>query len=133
MSWKCKVCGLVNQDDSRSTCEGCVSSKYGRLVLTGATGSLSCGVTTQIGNRNAKIMTADEANYFAKHQYDVVRQGDSWWLKAYNSDANLPNLTLHNGSPCGDSLTELNEGDVISIASRSDPSRTVAAHTVSLV
>ena len=132
MSWTCKQCGLVNQDDGRSTCEGCFSSKHGRLVLTGATGSLSCGVTTQIGSRNAKALTIDEAKYFAKHQFDLVRQEDTWQLKAYNSDANLPNLTLLNGSPCSDDLTQLNNGDIISIASRSDPSRTAAALTVDL-
>lgn len=132
MSWTCKICGLVNQDDSRSTCEGCFSSKHGRLVLTGVTGSLSCGVTTQIGNRSAKAMTGNEARYFAKHQFDLVRQEDTWLLKAYNSDANLPNLTLLNGSPCSDDLTQLNNGDIISIASRSDPSRTAAALTVDL-
>lgn len=132
MSWTCKQCGLVNQDDVRATCVGCFASKHGRVVLTGISGVLSCGVTTQIGNRNAKVLVGDDARFFASHQFDLVHQEDTWWLRAFNSDANLPNLTLLNGAPCGDASSQLKEGDIISIASRSDPSRTAAALTVAL-
>lgn len=132
MSWTCKHCGLVNQDDALTTCEGCLTSKHGRVVLTGTTGSLSCGLTTQIGARNAKTLAGDEAKFFASHQFDLIRQEDTWWIRAFNTDANIPNLTLLNGIPCIDASTQLNEGDLISIASRSDPSRTAAALTVSI-
>lgn len=132
MSWTCKQCGLVNQDDGRATCVGCFASKHGRVVLTGTAGVLSCGVTTQIGNRNARVLAGDEARYFSSHQFDLVRQEDTWWLRAFNSDANIPNVTVLNGATCGDAPTQLNEGDIISIASRSDPSRTAAALTVAI-
>lgn len=132
MSWTCKHCGLENQDDGRTSCVGCFASKHGRVDLTGTAGVLSCGVTTQIGNRNARVLAGDDARFFANHQFDLVRQEDAWWLRAFNSDANLPNLTLLNGVPCGDASMQLNEGDVISIASRSDPSRTAAILTVAL-
>lgn len=132
MSWICKQCGLVNQNDGQASCVGCFASKHGRVVLTGTAGALSCGVTTQIGNRNAIVLAGDDARFFASHQFDLVRQEDTWWIHAFNSDANLPNLTLLNGVPCGDASTQLNEGDIISIASRSDPSRTAAILAVAL-
>jgi len=132
MSWTCKQCGLVNQDDGCATCVGCFTSKHGRVVLTGTTGSLFCGVTTQIGTRNAEVLAGDDARFFASHQFDLVRKEDTWWLRAFNGDANLPNLTLLNGIYCSEASTQLNEGDIISIASRSDPSRTAAALTVSI-
>ena len=133
MSWTCKQCGLVNQDDGHVKCVGCFASKHGRLVLTGTSGSLSCGVETQIGNRNAKVLAGDDAKFFANHQFDLVREEDRWSLRAFNADANLPNLTLLNGVPCGDAPAQLKEGDIISIASRSTSSRTAAALTVSLL
>jgi hypothetical protein len=79
------------------------------------------------------MLAGDEARFFASRQFDLVRQDDSWWLHAFNADANLLNLTLLNGVPCGDAPSQLNEGDIVSIASRSDPSRTSAALSVSFI
>lgn len=137
MSWICPKCNFTVAD-GLFRCAACNYQLETRLVLTSGEGnSWRTLISDDVTRRTYKrLYPGVEHQYIPRnegeHPFSVVKDATNKWFLKYNG--NSPVAVALNGNICeAGNEYPLNEGDSISIASRSDSSRQIAPITVSLV
>lgn len=137
MSWICPKCNFTVGDGS-FRCNACNYQLETRLVLTSSAGnSWRTLISDEVTRRTYKrLYPGEEHQYIPRNEgenpFSVVKDAANRWFLKYNG--NSPVAVVLNGNVCeAGNEYPLNEGDSISIASRSDTSRQIAPITVSLV
>ena len=132
MSWNCAVDGKAEIPDDVSVCPACGSPRPSSLVPAGSDGRVESRLNLSVGSSLLEGVVGHDAVYCATRQYDISRNGDDgrWYLQAFNGSTK--NLTAVNGTVCSDELIPLENGDVISVCSKSDSAKTAAAVTVEI-
>jgi len=106
----CPKCGTEIPEGTRG-CPACGAGSIARIVLTGASGSMSSGIDIDIGRIHAGRICGDDARFMEEKQF-TLRKGDESWIISPNLA--VKNETFVNGAAiAGD--TALNEGDEISL------------------
>ena len=110
MTKVCPKCGMEIPEETRG-CPACGAGAVSRIILTGATGSMSSGVDLIFGRIHAGRICGEDAKYVTERQFTLCKGDDAWIL---SPDLSAKNATFVNGvAVAGD--TALNEGDEISL------------------
>ena len=130
MSWVCSKDGKTNADDI-SSCPVCGTARPSRVVLTGASGKIEILLRTNIGAALLAEAVGEDAKYCKNPQYVIDCGDDNVWRVLPVAETTA-NTTVVNGVEVTAEGQPLKTGDVIAVASRTDPSKTAAAVTVEL-
>lgn len=137
MTWKCPNCGF-ELDDSLISCHACGYTKACRLVLTSNEGvTWRTVIEAEVTRRTyRRLYPGTEHQYVPRaegcHPFEVSKKENNVWVLRGN--ASSPVGVALNDLLCNDNAEYyLNEGDIISITSRANPTARVAPLKVSFV
>ena len=130
MSWVCPKDGKTNADDI-SSCPACGTARPSRVVLTGANGKIEILLSTCVGAALLAEAVGADAKYCKNPQYRIDCGDDNVW-RVFPAAEVTANATVVTGVEVTEEGIPLKTGDVIAVASRTDPSKTAAAVTVEL-
>ncbi|SHN01835.1 hypothetical protein [Fibrobacter sp. UWB7] len=137
MGWHCPKCNFMVEDGAFQ-CMACGYHQETRLILTSGVGNKwRTLISAEITRRTYKRLYPDTEHQYiprneGEHPFSVIKDAENNWFLQVNGKS--PVAVTLNGNLC-DPAREylLNNGDSISIASRSDSSRQVAPLTVSFI
>ncbi len=110
MATFCTKCGTEIPEGTRG-CPACGEGSIARIVLTGASGTMSSGIDLDFGRIHAGRICGEEARFVDEKQFTLRKGSESWVI---TPNLAVQNETFVNGTAItGD--TALNEGDEISL------------------
>ena len=121
--WTCPTCGIEGNADDLSACPGCGFSRRQKLSLSGVNGTLVLRTGCVFGYKNLGELVGEDSRFAERRQFEIARSTDGWSVHAFPGTKNGTRL---NGGDLTSDAVSLSDGDIITISSRRDGSRTVA-------